>query len=218
MENWKILIYQNITYDKYEINQFGIIRNINTGFILKQTLLSSRNGTSKYFTSSIGLGKRGKSKTVILHRALAETFLENPNKYKYVLFKDGNYENLNIENLIWHDSQKLHSKKEEQYIKRKKSNAIQVSNRRRQLKMMAVEYKGGKCIICGYDKYIRALEFHHLNADSKDFSISTTGTTRSWEKNKIELDKCICVCANCHREIHGNLINLEEYLSIGELA
>ena len=70
---------------------------------------------------------------------------------------------------------------------------------------MAVEYKGGKCEICGYGRCIEALEFHHKNASSKDFGISEKGYTRSWKKVMEELDKCIMVCANCHRELHAKL-------------
>ena len=73
---------------------------------------------------------------------------------------------------------------------------------RRRNKIKLVEYKGGKCERCGYDKCIDALEFHHLNPDEKDFGVSC-GDTRSLEKLKAEADKCIMVCANCHREIHA---------------
>lgn len=73
---------------------------------------------------------------------------------------------------------------------------------------MAIEYKGGKCKCCGYNKCISALEFHHLDPSVKEFNIGQKGYTRSWDKNKKELDKCILVCANCHREIHHGLINL----------
>ena len=184
---------------------------------MKKTLKTNHDGSSNYFVSYIGLGRKGKTKTVILHRALAETFIENLHEYKYVAFKDGNYENLYVDNLVWNDTPKLHNT-DEQILRRKEANVINVSNRRRHLKEMAVDYKGGKCIICGYSKYLGALEFHHLDPESKDFAISTTGTTKSWTRIKHELDKCICVCANCHREIHGNLINLEEYSSNGKLA
>lgn len=77
--------------------------------------------------------------------------------------------------------------------------------RRDKTKELLVEYKGGKCEICGYNKCIGALEFHHKNPFEKDFGIAAKGYTRSIEKNKEEVDKCILVCANCHREIHEKL-------------
>lgn len=80
-----------------------------------------------------------------------------------------------------------------------------VNRRRRKLKVMAVEYKGGKCEKCGYNRCIGALEFHHIDPTQKDFAISTTGSTRAWSKIQTELDKCILVCSNCHREIHEEL-------------
>lgn len=84
-----------------------------------------------------------------------------------------------------------------------------VTKRREKIKDMAIKYKGGKCQCCGYDKYKGALEFHHLNPEEKDFAISEKGYTRSFEKVKKELDKCILVCSNCHKEIHAGLIDLE---------
>lgn len=83
-----------------------------------------------------------------------------------------------------------------------------VQKRRERTKEMAVEYKGGKCCICGYDRYLGALEFHHLDPDEKDFGIGNKGYTRSFQKVKEELDKCICVCSNCHKEIHAGLVKL----------
>lgn len=77
-----------------------------------------------------------------------------------------------------------------------------VIDTRRRNKIRLVEYKGGKCEICGYNKCIDALEFHHLNPEEKDFGLSC-GDTRSLERLKVEADKCIMVCANCHREIHA---------------
>ncbi len=70
---------------------------------------------------------------------------------------------------------------------------------------MSLEYKGNKCQICGYDKCIRALEFHHLKKEEKSFGLSESGLTRSWAKILVELDKCILLCANCHREVEAGL-------------
>lgn len=49
-----------------------------------------------------------------------------------------------------------------------------------------------------------AMEFHHINPLEKDFSISSN-INMSYEKIKKELDKCILLCANCHREIHEEI-------------
>lgn len=87
-----------------------------------------------------------------------------------------------------------------------RNNAVQ--KRRYNLKKILVEYKGGKCEICGYNKCISALEFHHLNENEKDFGIAEKGYTRSISKNKEEVDKCVLVCANCHREIHDGIIEI----------
>lgn len=70
---------------------------------------------------------------------------------------------------------------------------------------MAINYKGGHCQLCGYDRCPEALEFHHLESSGKDFGISNKGYTKSWNKVKKELDKCILLCANCHREVHSRL-------------
>ncbi len=83
-----------------------------------------------------------------------------------------------------------------------------VSERRRKLKRMIVEYKGGKCIICSYSRYFGALDLHHIDDSNKSFGLSRGGITRSWEKMKAEADKCVLLCANCHREAHGGLLDL----------
>ena len=58
-------------------------------------------------------------------------------------------------------------------------------------------------MLCEYNKCIEALHFHHLDPTQKEFGISKTGQTYVWEKLKQELDKCICLCANCHAEVHA---------------
>jgi hypothetical protein len=76
---------------------------------------------------------------------------------------------------------------------------------RKRTKIKLIEYKGGRCEICGYDKCMRALSFHHKNPNEKDFSIS--GKSLSFEKLKGEVDKCMLVCSNCHSEIHDGMYN-----------
>ena len=71
-------------------------------------------------------------------------------------------------------------------------------------KIKAIEYKGGKCSMCGYNKCTSALEFHQLDPSIKEYNKDGRGLNRrrSFDNSKDELDKCILVCANCHREIH----------------
>jgi hypothetical protein len=78
---------------------------------------------------------------------------------------------------------------------------------RQRQKQKAVQYKGGKCSICGYDRSIRAMKFHHIDPKEKEFGISAEGVTRSWAAVQLELDKCLLVCGNCHDEIHDGLID-----------
>jgi predicted HNH restriction endonuclease len=94
------------------------------------------------------------------------------------------------------------------YADRRKYLIEAVSKRRKELRHKSIEYKGNKCAICGYKKCEQALEFHHLDDNHKDFGISAKGYTRSWDKVKEELDKCLLICANCHREVHAGVTQL----------
>ena len=94
------------------------------------------------------------------------------------------------------------------YADRREELIKAVAKRRRKIKLMAIEYKGGKCQVCSYNKYPGGLDLHHINPKTKDFSIGEKGYTRSWEKVKAELDKCILVCSNCHREIEAGITQL----------
>lgn len=78
----------------------------------------------------------------------------------------------------------------------------QTTERQKEFKLKCVEYKGGKCQMCGYEKCVAALEFHHTNPSEKDFNISHLKSYTFNEVVKKELDKCILLCACCHREEH----------------
>ena len=83
-----------------------------------------------------------------------------------------------------------------------------VSDWRRRVKRRLVERAGGACERCGYDRYDGALQFHHLDAELKEFSISRNGTTRSWAELCAEADKCALLCANCHAEVEAGFVQL----------
>lgn len=74
----------------------------------------------------------------------------------------------------------------------------------RNRKLDLVKMFGGKCIICGYNKYIGALHFHHKDAKTKSFGISEGYQHLSLSKLIEEAKKCILVCSNCHAEIEGS--------------
>ncbi|HEY4429244.1 MAG TPA: helix-turn-helix domain-containing protein [Solirubrobacteraceae bacterium] len=76
-----------------------------------------------------------------------------------------------------------------------------VSRRRRKVKRVLVEEAGGACKLCGYDRCIAALEFHHLVPAEKRFAVSHRGVTRSLAAARQEAARCLLVCANCHAEI-----------------
>lgn len=95
------------------------------------------------------------------------------------------------------------------FCSKKCKNKYYVDRRRKKLKQMAVDYKGGKCQLCSYDRCLKALQFHHLNSAKKDFGISRNGHTRSWARIKAELDKCALLCSNCHAEVHAGLASPE---------
>lgn len=89
-------------------------------------------------------------------------------------------------------------------VERKRRKYLNVKTRIQTLKQLSVEYLGGKCIKCGYDKCIWALDFHHRNPEEKEFGIASYAS-RAWYKLKPELDKCDLLCSNCHRELHYNI-------------
>ena len=81
--------------------------------------------------------------------------------------------------------------------------------RKAKFKQMCVDYKGGRCEVCGYDKCNRSLIFHHKDC-KKDVEIGSTWPTKKLTKKIIkELDKCVLLCANCHGEAHEQLQNGE---------
>jgi hypothetical protein len=84
----------------------------------------------------------------------------------------------------------------------------QTSDRQKNFKLMCVEYKGGKCIFCGYNRCVQAMDFHHLDPSQKDFAVSQRKSLAFTDVVRAELDKCALLCATCHREVHAGVITL----------
>ena len=92
--------------------------------------------------------------------------------------------------------------------KNKKTSYQNIVSWRNRKKEELVKYKGGKCEVCGYSRCLKAMDFHHLDPNEKEFTISSK--IRGLDKLYEEVDKCILVCSNCHREIHAGTITLPE--------
>ena len=84
---------------------------------------------------------------------------------------------------------------------------------KKDLKRIAVNYKGGECLICGYKRCMSALHFHHVNPWEKDFNISEKS---NWFDIKREIEKCVLLCANCHAEAHEGIIDPETLVDLEE--
>ncbi|MEX2196518.1 MAG: helix-turn-helix domain-containing protein [Thermoleophilaceae bacterium] len=89
----------------------------------------------------------------------------------------------------------------------KQCRAEAVARRRRRVKEILVAEAGGCCRLCGYDRSVTALHFHHLDPATKEFGIARGGFTRSLEKARAEARKCVLLCSNCHAEVEAGLVD-----------
>lgn len=88
-----------------------------------------------------------------------------------------------------------------------------VTRRRRKLKVLLVAEAGGRCAVCGYDRHLRALAFHHIDPADKRLQISWNGVTQSLEALRTEAQKCVLLCSNCHAEVEDGLVELPATVS-----
>jgi hypothetical protein len=86
--------------------------------------------------------------------------------------------------------------------------SCRVTQSRQKTKKRAVALMGGKCRICGYDRCIAALTFHHINPNEKELELGSYSI--AWSCVERELKKCILVCNRCHVEIHAGLISIPQ--------
>lgn len=93
-EIWKEILGYERTY---EVSNFGRVRNIRTGKILKPT-----NDKDGYL--QLVLSKNGTRKTVKVHRLVAYAFLPNPQNLPQINHKDEDKTNNKVDNLEWCDS------------------------------------------------------------------------------------------------------------------
>ena len=94
------------------------------------------------------------------------------------------------------------------YYRCKRCRLERVSQRRRKMKLILVAEAGGRCALCGYDRRVGALHFHHVDPSTKQFHLSMQGVTRSLARARAEMAKCVLLCANCHAEVEAGLVAL----------
>ena len=212
-EKWHIVSIKGNNFDnKYIISNFGQVINTKTNKELKPHFCND--------FKMIRIMYNKKNYNIATHKLVAEYFLPNPHNYKFLFFKDNNPQNCSVDNLIWSNSnvylpdmtlEEKRSLLKTEISMTKKS--ISLREKRKSQKIKAILYKGGHCEYCGYDKCINALEFHHLNPETKSEIISRL-YNKPWKIIQEELDKCILVCSNCHRVIENNKISKFDNLSL----
>jgi hypothetical protein len=80
-----------------------------------------------------------------------------------------------------------------------------VTRRKQRVRRTLVEEAGGRCAVCGYDRCIVNMHFHHVDPATKTLDM-TARVGRSLDAFREEAKKCVLVCANCHGEIEAGLI------------
>jgi len=106
-----------------------------------------------------------------------------------------------------HHGEVTHVRGSRGYFRCRTCRVEAVIRRRRKVKHLLVEEAGGRCRLCGYDRCVAALEFHHLDPDAKEFGVAQRGA-RSIERLRAEARKCVLLCSNCHAEVEAGFVSL----------
>ena len=93
------------------------------------------------------------------------------------------------------------------YYRCTRCRAERVADRRRRVKAELVAEAGGKCALCGYNRYMGALNFHHVDPSEKSFGVARGGATLAIARMRAEARKCVLLCANCHAEVEAGVIS-----------
>jgi transposase len=91
------------------------------------------------------------------------------------------------------------------YYRCKRCRLEQVARHRRQVKALLVAEAGGRCRVCGYDRCVAALGFHHLDPAEKRIGIGEGGLSLSIAVLRAETAKCVLLCSNCHAEVESGV-------------
>jgi transposase len=92
------------------------------------------------------------------------------------------------------------------YYRCKRCRSEAVARRRRKMKEILVAEAGGACRICGYDRTMRALHFHHVEPSEKRHEINAKGVALALDTLRAEARKCVLLCSNCHAEVENGIV------------
>lgn len=104
------------------------------------------------------------------------------------------------------EKRRLYNQKwnKEFYRKNKKQEIARVAKRKADIRDWLTEYRRKiSCQNCG-ENHPACLDFHHTDKEEKDFTIGNA-RAMGWSKKRLllEIQKCVVICANCHRKLHA---------------
>lgn len=91
------------------------------------------------------------------------------------------------------------------YYRCKQCRSAAVARRRRKMKAILVAEAGGACCICGYNRNMRALHFHHVEPAQKRHELNAKGVALALQTLRAEARKCVLLCSNCHAEVEDGM-------------
>jgi len=153
-------------------------------------------GTKEYYAEYYQNNKEKHNARVLEYRKTNEKQQLYQTEYQKIKYNKKK-ENSNLEDLRqeWRDQSNKKNKKRRQFINEYKSNC--------------------SCKKCG-DVRPYVLDFHHINPNEKEFDLGDA-TKYSIDRLKLELEKCITLCRNCHSEFHylekQQDIDIKDYLN-----
>jgi transposase len=108
-----------------------------------------------------------------------------------------------------------HVKEPRGYYRCRKCRQEAVVRRRRTVKRILVDEAGGRCKLCGYDRCLAALQFHHTDPSAKEFGVSRRGA-HSIKRLRAEVHKCVLLCSNCHAEVESGFSSISGVVQMGD--
>lgn len=91
------------------------------------------------------------------------------------------------------------------YFRCRRCRSESLLRRRRRVRETLVAEAGGACVICGYDRYVGGLQFHHVDRSEKRLGLSMGGASLAIDTLRSEARKCVLLCGNCHAEVEAGI-------------